>query len=65
MKQHIQEINSQLYGTTNHLRYMVFMANQEQKTYTFKDIILQPDKSCLILAMMKEVQAHNTKITGH
>ena len=35
---------------------MVFAENQEQnESYTFKDIFLQPDKSYLILDMIKEV----------
>ena len=38
---------------------MVFAANQEQNySYTFKNMLLQPDKSCFILYMIKEVEPH-------
>ena len=38
---------------------MVFAENQEQNEYyTFKDMLLQPEKSDLILSMIKEVKAH-------
>ena len=41
---------------------MLFAANQEQnETYTFKDVFLQPDKSDFILAMIKEVEAHEAR----
>ena len=36
---------------------MVFAENQEQnESYTFKDVLLNTDKSDIILAMIKEVE---------
>ena len=41
---------------------MVFETNQQQnKYYTFKDTLLQPDKSHFILSMIKEVEAHEVR----
>ena len=41
---------------------MVFAENQEQnESYTFKDIFLQPENSYLFLAMIKEVEAHEVR----
>ena len=38
---------------------MVFAENQEQnQSYTFKDMLLQPDKSDFIIAIVKEVEVH-------
>ena len=57
--QHTQEINRHFDGTLNHYGPMVFAENQEQnKSYTFKDALLQPDKSYFILTMIKEVESH-------
>ena len=53
--QNIQEINRHFDVTLNHFGPMVFAANQEQnESYTFKDIFLQPDKSYFIISMIKE-----------
>ena len=60
--QHIQEINRHFYGTLNHFGPMVFAENQEQHFYyTFKDMLLQPYYSDLILAMIKEVEEHEAR----
>ena len=41
---------------------MVFVENQEQnQAYTFKDMLLQPDKSDSILSTIKEVEAHEAR----
>ena len=41
---------------------MVFAANQEQKeSCNFKDILLKPDKTDFILAVIKEVEAHEPR----
>ena len=40
---------------------MVFLENQLKKTYTFKYMLLQPKKSDLILAIIKEVESHYYK----
>ena len=54
--QHIQEINRHFDGTLNNYGPMVFSSNQEQnESYTFKDVFLQQEKSDLILDMIKEV----------
>ena len=38
---------------------MIFVANQEQnESYAFKEMLLQPENSDFILAMTKEVEAH-------
>ena len=38
---------------------MVFEANQEQnESYTFKDMLFQSDKSNFFLSVIKEVEAH-------
>ena len=57
--QNIQEINRHYDGTLNHFGAMVFTANQEQnESYTLKEILLQPYRLYFILAMIKEVEAH-------
>ena len=41
---------------------MVFSENQEQnESYTFKDMLLQLKKTDFILAMIKEVAAHESR----
>ena len=61
--QHIQEINRHFDGTLNHFGPIIFVANQEQnQSYTFKDMLLQPDNSYLILTMIKELEAHEARI---
>ena len=41
---------------------MVLAANSEQNAfYTFKEMLLQPDKSDLILSKIKEVEAHKAR----
>ena len=41
---------------------MVFAENQEQhEYYTFKDMLLQPCKSDLIMDMIKEVEEHEDR----
>ena len=63
-KKHIQEINRHLNGTLNIFGTMVFAANQEQnRSYIFKDMLLQPYKSYLILTMLEEFEAH--KLRSH
>ena len=40
---------------------MVFAANKQQKySYTFKYMLYQPYKSDIILAIIKEIEAHET-----
>ena len=57
--QHIQEINKHFNGTLNNFGTTIFEENQEKnESYTFKDMLLQPDKSNFILAIVKEVEAH-------
>ena len=58
-KQHIQEIDRHFDGTLNHCGPMVFAENQEQNvSYTFEDMLFQPDNSDFILSTMKEVEVH-------
>ena len=41
---------------------MVFIANQEQnESYKFKETLLQPDNPDLILAIIKEAEAHEAR----
>ena len=41
---------------------MIFAANQEQnETYTFKDMMKQDDRGAFVEAMMKEVQDHERR----
>ena len=41
---------------------MEFSANQEKnESYTFKDMLLQPDKSDLIPSTIKEVESHEAR----
>ena len=57
--QHIQEINRHFDVTLYHFCPMVFSENQEQnKSYNFKDMLLQPSRSDFILSTIKEVEAH-------
>ena len=43
----------------HHFGYMLFAANQEQnETYTFKNMLSQPYKSGFIMEMLKEVESH-------
>ena len=60
--QHIQEINIHFGGYLNHLDPMLFAVKKEQnESYTFRDILLQPSKSDFIQAMIKEVESHETR----
>ena len=60
--QHCQEINRQFDGTLYNFGPMLFAANQEQnKSYTFKVIFLQPYKYDLILSVIKEVAEHEAR----
>ena len=61
-KQHIQESSRNFNGTLNHYGPMEFSANQEKnESYTFKDMLLQPDKSDLIPSTIKEVESHEAR----
>ena len=56
---HIQKMNVQFDGTLNYYGTMVFASNQEQnKSYTFQYLLLQPVNSDFIVANIKEVEAH-------
>ena len=60
--QHIQEINRHFGGTLNLYGPIVSAENQEQKcTHTFKEMLLQTDKSHFILSMSKEVESHEAR----
>ena len=55
--QHIQEISIHFDGTLNNVSHMIFSANQEQNEfYNFKEILLQLNKSYLILAIIGDVE---------
>ena len=52
--QHIQEIIRHFDGTLHNYGHMVFAENQEQnKSHTFKEMLLQSEKSYVIIAMIK------------
>ena len=60
--QHIQEISRHFYGTLNNFGPMVFALNQEKiESYTFEDMLYQPQKSYFILSTIKEVEAHEAE----
>ena len=55
----IHEINRHFNRTLNHFGPMVFEENQQKnESYTFKEMLLQTEKSYLVLAMIKEVEEH-------
>ena len=59
--QHIQIINGHFDIALNHFGPLVFAENQEQnESYTFRKILLQPDKSYFILSIIKEVESHGS-----
>ena len=59
-----QKINRHFYGTLDNFGSMLFAANLEQNySGSFKDMLLQPDKSYFVLAIIKEVEAHEAR--GH
>ena len=56
------EINRKSDGTLNNPGLMVFEENQEKnESYTFKDMLLQPDKPYLITSMINYVESHETR----
>ena len=56
---HIREINRYFDVKLNNFGPMIFSANQEQnESYTFKDMLLQPENPDFILSTIKEVEAH-------
>ena len=59
--QHIKDINGHFDGTLNKFGYMVLAANQEKKSHTFKYMLLQPEKSNLIISMIKDIEAHEDR----
>ena len=54
------EVSNALYdNSTNWIHPMAFAANQQQnETYTFRDMMKQPDQKDFIAAMMKEIEVH-------
>ena len=60
--QHIHNINQEFYGETNNFGNMLFTSDlKKHYTYTFKDMLLVPDKRDFIMANLKEVKARETK----
>ena len=56
--QQTQDINRHFDGNLNHFGPMVFVETHEQnESYTFTDILLQPEKSDFIIVMIKEVES--------
>ena len=61
--QHTQEINTHFDETLNHFDPVLFVENQEQnESYAFKYMLLQPYKSYFILDIIKEVESHESII---
>ena len=59
--QYIQEIHRHSDVTLNHFGPIVIASNQEQNgSYAFKEILLQPGRSDFILAMIKKVESHES-----
>ena len=53
LNQRTQEINRHFDGSLNHFDPMVFSIDKEQnESYTFKDVLLQPYDSDFILSMI-------------
>lgn len=59
-------INQHFDGTLNYISPLAFTADSsDNDTYTFKQMLQQPDKNEFILAMMKEVQDHENRSHWH
>jgi len=55
-------INANFDGSLNEIHHMVFAAGKtNNEVYTFKDMLQEEDASDFILAMKKEVQAHEAR----
>eukprot|EP00957_Ditylum_brightwellii_P143225 10912720-Ditylum_brightwellii.AAC.1 len=54
------EVSNDVYDeSVNLLHSMAFAANQQQnETYTFRDMMKQPDHKDFIMAMLKEIEVH-------
>ena len=60
--QHFPKINRHFDETLHNFCPIIFTENQEQnKSYTFKDVLLQPYRSDFIPATVKEVELHKTR----
>ena len=60
--QNTLEIHRNFDGTLDNFGFMVFAASQEKKEfYTFKDVLLQQDKSYFVLSITKAVEAHESR----
>eukprot|EP00957_Ditylum_brightwellii_P202521 15330529-Ditylum_brightwellii.AAC.2 len=57
------DVSNNLYDSTlNGMHPMAFVANQQQnETYTFKDMMKQDDAKAFIAAMLKEVEVHENR----
>ena len=59
---HLEDVNTLFYNLINVFRAMLFAANQEQnETYTFKDMLRQDYCRQFIDAMIVEVNAHEDR----
>jgi len=57
-----QLVNTHFDGTLNYLNPMAYSSTlSDNETYTFKEMLQQPDKNEFILAMMKEIQDHENR----
>ena len=49
-------------GTLNYLNPMAYASTlSDNETYTFKEMLQQPDKNDFIMAMIKEIQDHENR----
>eukprot|EP00957_Ditylum_brightwellii_P034614 2624668-Ditylum_brightwellii.AAC.1 len=57
------EVSNALYDeSVNLLHPMAFAANQQQnETYTFRDMMKKPDHKDFIMAMLKEIEVHERR----
>ena len=63
---HTHLINEHFDGTLNYINPMAYAADiSDNETYTFKEMLQQPDKNDFILAMMKEIQDHEKREHWH
>ena len=59
---HTERINSNFDGTLNSLNYATLLVSAaDNDTYTFKNMLRQPDAKVFVQAMMQEMDAHETR----
>ena len=63
---HIQLINQHFDGTFKYFNPSAYAADMsDNDTYTFREMLQQPDKNDFIQAMLKEIQDHENRNHMH